>query len=80
MQRVVLKDGEECGEWTLNGEATTYDPCSPSLEGMKKTPLFALVPFLSGCGLVFVHGPPSKASSHTQLSSTVLRVQCGDPG
>ena len=26
---------------------------------MKKTLLFALVPFLSGCGLVFVHGPPS---------------------
>ena len=26
---------------------------------MKKTLLLALVPFLSGCGLVFVHGPPS---------------------
>mgnify|MGYP000633885025 FL=1 len=26
---------------------------------MKKTLLFALVPFLSGCGLVFVKGPPS---------------------
>ena len=26
---------------------------------MKKTLLFALVPFLSGCGLVFVNGPPS---------------------
>ena len=29
-------------------------------EGMKKKLLaLALVPFLSGCGLVFVHGPPS---------------------
>ena len=26
---------------------------------MKKTLLFALVPFLSGCGLAFVKGPPS---------------------
>ena len=26
---------------------------------MKKTLLLALVPFLSGCGLVFVNGPPS---------------------
>ena len=26
---------------------------------MKKTLLFVLVPFLSGCGLVFVNGPPS---------------------
>ncbi len=26
---------------------------------MKKALLFALAPFLSGCGLVFVHGPPS---------------------
>ncbi len=30
MQRVVLKDGKECGEWTLTGEATTYDPCPPT--------------------------------------------------
>ena len=28
-------------------------------EGMKKALLFVLVPFLSGCGLVFVNGPPS---------------------
>ena len=26
---------------------------------MKRTLLFVLVPFLSGCGLVFVNGPPS---------------------
>ena len=26
---------------------------------MKRTLLFALAPFLSGCGLVFVNGPPS---------------------
>jgi hypothetical protein len=38
MQRVVLKDGKECGEWTLNGEATTYDPCPPSLEGGNQPP------------------------------------------
>ena len=33
MQRVVLKDEEECREWTLNGETTTYDPYPPGLEG-----------------------------------------------
>ena len=33
MQRVVLKDEEECREWTLNSETTTYDPCPPGLEG-----------------------------------------------
>ena len=27
------KDGKECGEWTLTGEATTYDPRPLSLEG-----------------------------------------------
>ena len=28
-------------------------------QGMRKPLLFVLVPFLSGCGLVFVNGPPS---------------------
>ena len=28
-------------------------------QGMKRTLLLAVVPFLSGCGLVFVNGPPS---------------------
>ena len=27
MQRVVLKDEEECGEWIEEGETVTYDPC-----------------------------------------------------
>ncbi len=31
MQRVVLKDGKECGEWIEDGETVTYDPCPPDL-------------------------------------------------
>ena len=46
---------------------------------MKKTLLFALVPFLSGCGLVFVHGPPSgwqAIQDVDALETTALTQPC----
>ena len=26
-EKGTLKDGEECGEWTEDGQTVTYDPC-----------------------------------------------------
>ena len=46
---------------------------------MKKTLLFALVPFLSGCGLLFVHGPPpnwQEIQDLDQLETMALTQPC----
>jgi len=46
---------------------------------MKKTLLFALVPFLSGCGLLFVNGPPSgwqEIQDPDQLETMAITQPC----
>ena len=46
---------------------------------MKKTLLFALVPFLSGCGLLFVNGPPSgwqEIQDPDQLETMAITQSC----
>ncbi len=46
---------------------------------MKKTLLLALVPFLSGCGLLFVNGPPSnwqEMQDADQLETMALTQPC----
>ena len=46
---------------------------------MKKTPLLALVPFLSGCGLILVNGPPSgwqDIQDQDQLETMAITQPC----
>ena len=31
-RRGTIKIGRECGEWFVEGETVTYDPCHPGLE------------------------------------------------